>query len=275
METATLPRFEFGENWRRFLEVVDEPRIAEAERSLRDMLGLQALAGRTMLDIGCGSGLFSLAALRLGASRVHSFDFDRESVACAFELQRRFAPDTQAEWTIEQGSVLDDAYLRSLGTFDVVYSWGVLHHTGDMWRAIAGATVPVAPGGRLFISIYNDQGAKSRVWRAVKRGYNRAPESMRTPYAVAVMAPREALSAAKLTAQGRPLDYFRYWTRYGRSRGMSRWHDLIDWVGGYPFEVAKPEAVFDFLRARGFSLDRLTTCGGGIGCNQFVFRRDT
>jgi SAM-dependent methyltransferase len=273
METAAPPRFEFGANWRRFLEVVDERRISEAERSLDEMLGPNTLAGRTMLDVGCGSGLSSLAAIRLGATRVHSFDFDPASVACSVEMRRRFEAGGNERWTIEQGSVLDEDYLRGLGTFDLAYSWGVLHHTGAMWHAIANATLPVAPGGRLFISIYNDQGTRSRMWRAVKRGYNRVPESFRTPYAVGVMAPREALSAAKLTAQGRPFDYVRYWTGYRRSRGMSRWHDLVDWVGGYPFEVAKPEAVFDFLHARGFSLERLTTCGGGIGCNQFVFRR--
>jgi 2-polyprenyl-6-hydroxyphenyl methylase/3-demethylubiquinone-9 3-methyltransferase len=51
---------------------------------------------------------------------------------------------------------------------------------------------------------------------------------------------------------------------------MSRWHDLVDWVGGYPFEVAAPEFVFDFYRERGFSLIQMKTCGGGLGCNQFV-----
>ena len=65
----------------------------------------------------------------------------------------------------------------------------------------------------------------------------------------------------------------RGWTRYKATRGMSRWHDLVDWVGGYPFEVARPEQVLDFLRPRGFELERLRTCGGGLGCNQFVFRR--
>jgi hypothetical protein len=54
---------------------------------------------------------------------------------------------------------------------------------------------------------------------------------------------------------------------------MSRWHDLIDWVGGYPFEVASPEQIFDFCRERGLSLKRLKTCGGGSGCNQFVFEK--
>jgi hypothetical protein len=54
---------------------------------------------------------------------------------------------------------------------------------------------------------------------------------------------------------------------------MSPWRDLIDWVGGYPFEVAKPEAILDFYLRRGFTLKRLVTCGGSLGCNEYVFVR--
>lgn len=270
-EVAEGERFEFGANWARFLRVLDGERIAEAEASLRAMLGRENLDGLSFLDVGSGSGLFSLCAARLGAARVHSFDYDPDSVGCTQELRRRHAP-AGSDWTIERGSALDAGYLRSLGRFDVVYSWGVLHHTGDMWSALANTTEAVADGGRLFISIYNDQGRRSRVWRAVKRRYNELPPRARIPYVVAVMAPREALAAAMVTARGRPLDYVRTWTGY-RARGMSRWHDLVDWVGGYPFEVAAPEQVFDFVRARGFTLERLRTCGGGLGCNQFVFAR--
>jgi 2-polyprenyl-6-hydroxyphenyl methylase/3-demethylubiquinone-9 3-methyltransferase len=130
----------------------------------------------------------------------------------------------------------------------------------------------VATGGAFFISIYNDQGRKSQRWREVKKLYNQLPARARTPYAVAAMLPTEARSVAGALVRGEIGEYVRGWTN-SRERGMSRWHDLIDWVGGYPFEVAKPEEVLDFCRRRGFELTKLLTAGGGLGCNQFVFRR--
>lgn len=264
--------FGFGKNWQGFLAVLDDERIRAAEQSLRDALECGDLKGKTFLDMGSGSGLFSLAARRLGAT-VRSADVDPDSVACTAELKRRYFPD-DPNWVVEHGSALDETYLTSLGQFDVVYSWGVLHHTGNMWRAIELVQRRVAPGGRFFTSIYNDQGMASRYWTRVKKMSNRLPAFLQPAFAVAVWTPREAVTAGFYLLRMRPKAYLQTWTDHGRDRGMNRWHDLLDWVGGWPFEVASPEAIFDFLKARGFSLKMLKTCGGGLGCNQFVFQRE-
>jgi len=262
-------RFPFGENWRRFLATVDERAIAEAETSLRQGLGYDSLETRSFLDLGSGSGLFSLAAWRMGA-RVVSLDLDPQSVACTEELRRRFAGETD-RWTITQGSILDQSCLRGLGACDIVYSWGVLHHTGAMWQALDNASRCTMVGGKLYVAIYNDQGRASRRWKSVKRWYNRLPTGCKW----LVWGP----CLARLWGPTMIRDFFRLrpgatWNAYRGHRGMSAWHDVIDWVGGYPFEVARPEQVFDFLADRGFRLARLRTCGGGLGCNEFVLTRE-
>jgi 2-polyprenyl-3-methyl-5-hydroxy-6-metoxy-1,4-benzoquinol methylase len=269
-EVVRGERFAFGKNWLQFLRMIDDTRIRQAEDSLTVMLREPNLAGKRFLDIGCGSGLFSLAARRLGA-RVHSFDFDADSVTCAMELRRRYFRG-DSEWTIEQASVLDDSYLTALGTFDVVYSWGVLHHTGRMWDATDAACRRVAPGGKIFIALYNDLGTRTMRWHSIKRTYNRLPRLLRPLFTGLVMLPQEIKALARATIKGRPASYLRLWTEYN-SRGMNRWHDMVDWVGGYPYEVATPEAVFEFCRARGFTLLNLKCGGVGRGCNEFVFER--
>ena len=266
-EIASGERFAFGKNWAAFLAKLDESRIAAAEDSLRRMLDAEGLRGKSFLDIGSGSGLFSLAARRLGA-KVQSFDYDPESVECTRELKTRYYPQDE-DWTVGGGSVLDPEYMSSLPKFDVVYSWGVLHHTGQMWLALEHAGRLVKDGGKLFIAIYNDQGTASRRWRWVKRTYNRSPKLLRPPMLLAAFVGTYWRRTVKDLAL---LRGFRTFRNYSGLRGMSPWRDLVDWVGGYPFEVAKPEAIFDFYRARGFSLEKLTTCND-LGCNEFVFVR--
>ena len=271
-EMLKAGHFEFGKNWKQFVKVLGEDRISEAEKSLKQMLEIDDFKDKSFLDIGSGSGLFSLAARKLGA-KVHSFDNDELSVACTMELERRFSPN-DVNWTIEQGDVLDVDYLKSLGEFDVVYSWGVLHHTGAMWKALENVAPLVSEGGKLFISIYNDQGNASRRWRVLKKFYNQSWKPVRLMIVLGVGVMSQTYAALVRLSQGQNPLPFKAWADKKRARGMSVWHDLVDWVGGYPFEVAKPEEILDLYRKRGFVLTKLKTCGGGLGCNEFVFVRE-
>lgn len=252
-------RFRFGSNWASFLRVLNDERIAVAEESLRDFLG--DVDGLTFIDVGSGSGLFSLAARRLGA-KVSSFDFDPDSVACTGELKRRYFADDPDWKLLGQASVLDEAFIGGLGQYDVVYSWGVLHHTGEMWRAIDNAASLVKPGGRLFIMIYMDRGAWSHTWKAIKKAYVSGPVGKAVVLGTTIPYFLGRGVAEDLVRLKDPRTRYR---EYKKRRGMSKYHDWIDWVGGYPYEYATPKALCDHLGPKGFEMLR-------NDFQQYVFR---
>ena len=263
-------RFSFGENWAAFLSLLDDKRIAEAENSLRVLLGRNRLDGLTFLDIGTGSGLFSLAARRLGA-RVHSFDYDTQAVGCALTLRGRFFPDDE-NWTIEQGSVLDADFMHSLGSFDIVYSWGVLHHTGAMYTAVENAAAGVKPDGMLAIALYHKT-ALCWAWKIEKKWYANASG----------IGQAVAFWLFNLIMR---VDYFvsgksfsEHVANYHSARGMSYHHDIHDWLGGYPYESIMPEEAAVLLNRLGFDHVRSNVQQKyskgifGSGCDEFVYRR--
>ena len=262
-----MTRFDFGRNWSKYLGKINDEKITRAKNSLTNLLRLDNLHDKSFLDAGCGSGLLSLAAIKLGAGKVFSFDFDENCVNCAELLNQKYG--LYDNWEITQGSVLDEEWLSGLGSYDIVYSWGVLHHTGDMWRAVENICELVKPDGYLFVSIYNDRGIISKIWKSIKIIYNKSPYlikmSIAIPYYV-LMVVNEVIS---ICVHRKPL---RKWFN-DNDRGMSLWTDCLDWCGGYPFETATPESMVDFLYYKGFSLINLKLKRGS-GCNEFLFVRN-
>ena len=258
-EVKKKERFEFGKNWKKFLSQLNDTRIKQAENSLKEMLEVDNLIGKSFLDIGSGSGLFSLAARNLGG-KVVSFDYDETSVWCTKQLKIRFYYNDK-NWKILHGSVLDNDFLSSLGQFDYVYSWGVLHHTGKMWEAVYKILPLVKECGFLFISLYNYQQFFSKYWLFVKKIYNKFPITRIFWIFLHGLYPTLPSAMLKLLQKRKV------------PRGMTIWYDLLDWLGGYPFEVSTPKEVFDFVKKEGFILMQIKTVGGKLGCNEYVFYR--
>lgn len=266
-----MARFGFGRNWKKYLAGLSDADIEIARGSLLAMVPTpdgkdpaEAIKGKRFLDVGCGSGLFSLCARSAGC-KVISFDYDPDSVACAEELRNRYFPG-DSDWKVLQGSVLDKDFLRSLGTHDIVYAWGVLHHTGDMWNALANVAGLTGSGGALCVAIYNDCGRRSPIWRGIKRFYNVnvatkiATSTVFVPYLLGRRAIASVRAGENLFAT------------YNRERGMHVLTDIIDWIGGYPYEYAKCDEVVQFYRERGFFASKVLPTDG-TGNHQFCFVR--
>ena len=257
-----MDRFAFGENWKDFSQRIGQQDYEKAKASVQRLV--PDLLGKTFLDVGCGSGLFSMAASSLGASQVVGFDVDPASVEAAKGLIEKVA-----QWDrsvrrdairFEVESILNPNLDRRL--YDVVYSWGVLHHTGEMARAFEAIKDLVGPDGRLVIAIYNRHWT-APIWKAIKKTYVKLPRFLRPIIVWPILLVK--FLVAILVVRQNP---------FNRDRGMHYYTDIVDWVGGYPYEYASIQEVTDFFQARGFVQVKVIPTAGFTGCNEFVFAKD-
>jgi SAM-dependent methyltransferase len=251
--------FSFGENWRSFVDTISEGSISRAMSDIEDWLGQDAIAGKSVLDVGSGSGIHSLCFFKLGAKEILSLDVDPYSVESTRLLWEKAG--RPANWTVTQGSILDRDFVDGLGKHEIVYSWGVLHHTGSMWEAIENTCTLVDSGGKLWIALYV-KGPTYPEHLALKQSYNRASRLGKK-----VMVWKEIY---KIMSERRQMGFNPFSWNRKHDRGMDVYHDLIDWLGGLPYEVASKEEVVKLCNARGFSLDRIFETGEQ-GNNIYLF----
>lgn len=255
--------FSFGKNWEEFVRLYfREEKVEQSKRYLLEFLELPDLKGKYFLDIGCGSGLHSLAACLAGAERVVSFDIDPYSVSTTEKIREIYG--RPFNWTVLQGSILDQTFLQSIEPADIVYSWGVLHHTGKMWEALKNTARLMKEHGLLYIALYTTD-AKSNYWLEVKKKYNEA-----SPAGKRLMEWRYILTETIIPSLLHFKNPLKTITGY-RKRGMSYYTDIKDWLGGYPFEHAKIEEVFHFCRKQlGLELINIKT---GEANTEYLFKK--
>ena len=249
--------FSFGENWLRYIKTFNKENLKEVRLSLQELLGVKSLKGKSFIDIGCGSGIFSLAAIDMNAQKVISLDNDQKSVEACNIIKRR---NDVKHWSILKGSILDKDFLNNFEKTDIVYAWGVLHHTGAMWEAIDNSARLVKKEGLFALAIYNRHWSSS-FWLGFKRFYNRRGKIIQKIMVLSVFLPRVLARLIKLKHP------------FSEKRGMSIYYDAVDWAGGFPYEYANFDEIVSFLKKRGFILINGIRAKS-IGCNQFVFKKE-
>lgn len=266
-------KFTFGKNWKEFTtKHLTQKQIEISKKSLTSFYKIKDLKGKSFLDIGCGSGMFSLAAINLHASKVTSIDIDPESVNCCRKFWKQLQKPNY--WKIKRASILNRDYIKSLGKYDFVYAWGVLHHTGKMWQAIDNTCLTIKKNGLLYLAIYNKEDniciykdgrfGTSYFWLKIKKIYKNSHFIARMfvdyilefiliiSYLIRFKNPRIEIE------------------NHNNLRGMSWKTDIKDWMGGYPYEFAQTDEIFNYLYNKGFNLKHLK-CGNGLRNNEYLF----
>lgn len=263
-------KFSFGKNWQDFLKNLDDSKIEYAKKSLSDFTGLENFNRKVFLDIGSGSGLFSLCAIKLGAKKVISVDIDINSINCAKYLRKKYGI-SEDKWEIRQGSALDNDFLSTLPKADILYSWGVLHHTGSMYKALDNVTSLTKKNGIFYLAIYNKFNGfpvTSKTWVKIKRFYSSSNIVFRKIMEFIYVS---YYFTGLLIYGKNPYSYVKNYKK-DSVRGMSFYRDVVDWLGGYPYEYASVSEIKKFYEDKGYKLLKVKRTTRD-GCNEFLLKK--
>lgn len=266
-----ITQFDFGENWAEFSKnALTSEQVEGAKASFRDLIadtGIE-LNQNSFVDIGFGQGLSLLTATEMGAKTV-GCDINPKC-GQVLKANQRFFPTVEIEsLPLVIGSILKSETVAKLmknrplpsSKYHIVHSWGVLHHTGEMWKAIDHASNLVEDNGFFILAIYNRHWS-SKAWLGIKAFYNAVPSFLQKIMNYLFFP---IIFLAKFAVTGRnPMK---------KERGMNFFYDIVDWVGGYPYEYASRKEIDDYLKPKGFECVKFIEPSAPTGCNQFVFRK--
>ncbi len=257
--------YDFGENWKDFsLNALQGINIEQSMNDFKILINNENIEGKTFLDIGFGQGLSLLHATQLGAKTV-GCDINPTCKEVLENNKQKYFNLKDTTIPVVVGSIIENETIESLkrinNKFDIVHSWGVLHHTGDMWKAIDNCTDLVNNNGKLIISIYNKHWS-SAMWKFIKWFYNISPKFIQ--WLMIKIFYIVIFIAKFLVTFKNPLK---------KERGMNFYYDIIDWIGGYPYEYATMDEINDYVSKKGYVLLSKVKAQVPTGCNEFIFKR--
>ncbi len=262
-------QFDFGKNWQDFsFQALTQEKVIQTKESFQHLIDDMDLRGKSFLDIGFGQGLSLLTACEKGALAVGT-DIN-EKCLDVFQHNKQYFPRTtnNVDVPIVIGSILDPkvvdqlhAASPGLSGYDIVHSWGVLHHTGNMKKAIQHTASLVNADGCLVLAIYNRHWS-SPLWKQIKRFYCMTPPPAQN-LIISLFYP--IIYLAKYAVTGKDPKK--------KMRGMDFYYDVIDWVGGYPYEYATRSELESMTTGLGFRLVKCIPSEVPTGCNEFIFQK--
>lgn len=258
-------QFNFGENWENFSKnQLSSTKIQEAKKDFVKFFQNESIKNQTFIDIGFGQGMSLLIANTLGAITVGN-DINPLSEKVLEFNKSYFSDIKEISIPIIIGSILKESTLNAIRQineqYDIVHSWGVLHHTGEMWEAINNSSELVNKNGKFIIAIYNKHWS-SPLWHTIKKTYNYSPKFIKK---LIISIFYFIILIAKFSVT--------FKNPFKKERGMSFYYDVIDWVGGYPYEYANKEEIQTYIENLGFQLIYYNKAQVPTGCNEYVFKK--